>query len=61
MLIYNNKYRGMNIHIEYVSDGRVEYRVEKSDKSIVEDSEGFCVTVDDAMGECKELIDDILN
>lgn len=61
MKTYNNKYRGMNIHIEEINDARVEYRVEKSDKSVVEDSEGFDVTVEQAMDTCKELIDDILD
>ena len=61
MKTYNNKYRGMNIHIEEINADKVEYRVEKADKSIIEDTDGYCVTVDEAMDTCKEIIDGLLD
>lgn len=61
MITFNNKYRGMTINIVEINSDKVEYKILKSDKSILEDSEGFCVTVDEAMETCKETIDDTLD
>lgn len=61
MKTHNNKYRGYNIHIEEVNADRVDYRIERSDKTIVEETEGFDVTVDAAMEICKSTIDDIVD
>lgn len=59
MKTYNNKYRGFNIHIEVEGD-RAEFRVETSEKKIMEDTKGYCVTVEQAMDECQEMIDQII-
>lgn len=61
MKTYNNRHRGFVIHIEEINSDRVEYNVQKQDGSIVTDSEGFCVTVDEAMETCKDIIDGILD
>jgi hypothetical protein len=61
MKTYNNKYRGMNIHIEEINSDRVEYRVEKADKTVVEDSENYDVTVEQAMDAAKDFIDGLLD
>ncbi len=60
MKTYNNRYKGFIIHIEEVNDSRVNYSVLNPDKSIVEDTDGYCVTVDEAMDICKDTIDDFV-
>lgn len=40
---------------------RVDYKVLKADKSVLEDSEGNCVTVEEAMDTCKEIVDDVVD
>ena len=59
MRTFNNKYRGFIISIDEVSDEKAEYKILNLDKSVVEDTEGYCVTVDEAMTICKDTIDDI--
>lgn len=61
MTTYINKYRGYTIHIEIVSEDEVNYHVEKEDKSIVNDTSGSCVSVEEALDTCKEMIDDLLD
>lgn len=61
MRTFNNKHRGMTINIVEINSDKVEYKILKADKSILEDSEGYCVTVDEAMETCKEIIDDTLD
>lgn len=58
---FNNKFRGYTISIDEISQDRVEYKILSPDKSLVEDSEGYCVTIDEAMEVCKEFIDDLID
>jgi len=57
---YNNRYRGLIISIKEVDENNAEYQILKLDKTLVEDTEGYCVTVSEAMDICKEVIDDLI-
>lgn len=57
---YNNKYRDFTISMTEINDDRVVFKILNPDKSVVEDTEGSCVTIEQAMDECKGIIDDLI-
>lgn len=61
MSTFRSTYRGMKIVITESDPDRVDYHIEKGDGTVVEDTDGFDVTVEMATDVCKETIDDILD
>ncbi len=58
MAHFRHKYKGLTIHITEINEDRVDYKVTEEDGSLIDDTEGFCVTVAEAMKTCKEMITD---
>jgi hypothetical protein len=58
---YNNRYRGFIISMTEVSKDRTEYRILNLDKTLIEDTVGYCVDTTEAMNICKETIDDMID
>ncbi len=54
------KYRGMTMNINKINEDEVEFWITNNGVK-VEDTEGRCVTVEQAVDECKSTIDDIID
>lgn len=57
---YNISYKGYKMNVVEVSTYRVEFRILKDGK-VVDETEGRCVTVEQALDECRDTIDDLLD
>ncbi len=56
---FKHKYKGFTISMDQISDSKVEYRIIHPEGYVVEDTEGFSVTIQQAIDACKDTIDDL--